>query len=357
MFLDLQFARKESRSIDAALLEEQVNQMLLEWRAGLNEPSSAASLKLRTILLNEGSHGSFSTDICRLFQLCEHEDDATSLLAVPRHEPNDQTMQTDAMVIFQEENTKDRDHPHISTYLPSLCPPPVFLGPKCALWDSGIAPVLCPGGIGLKDNLLLASLSAKAEGKDVGILECEGAATAKSPWNAPEFFDLFVLEGETIREWLSLISLEGHLRVETESKELKRVDGKKSSKAKITSDSVTNLQKRIGRLSAEFPYDSRRSAKGRAKPDAKADIGDQFINARIMSGDLKVGVEVSKNEDGLFTREAVCNAVRVVMDTESELGQTVRTNHAKWREFLLSQGLENSYVDDLVQKLDSLLKS
>ncbi|MCI86435.1 UDP-glycosyltransferase 79B3-like, partial [Trifolium medium] len=63
------------------------------------------------------------------------------------------------------------------------------------------------------------------------------------------------------------------------------------------------------------------------------------------------------SEDGLFTREAVCNTVRVVMDAESELGQTVRTNHAKWREFLLNQGLENSYVDDLVQKLDSLLKS
>ena len=33
MFLDLQFARKESRTIDAALLEEQVHQMLREWKA------------------------------------------------------------------------------------------------------------------------------------------------------------------------------------------------------------------------------------------------------------------------------------------------------------------------------------
>ncbi|XP_058767804.1 cyanidin 3-O-galactoside 2''-O-xylosyltransferase FGGT1-like [Vicia villosa] len=86
--------------------------------------------------------------------------------------------------------------------------------------------------------------------------------------------------------------------------------------------------------------------------------GDQFINARIMSGDLKVGIEVGKNEeDGLFTREAVCKAVRTVTDSESELGHIVRKNHAQWREFLLSQGLENSYVDDLVQKLHSLLKS
>jgi len=104
--------------------------------------------------------------------------------------------------------------PHISSYLPSVCPPPsAFLGPKCALWDCprpvqgldwcqdycssfhaalalnegppGMTPVLRPGGIGLKDNLLFAALSAKAQGKVVGIPECEGAATAKSPWNAP----------------------------------------------------------------------------------------------------------------------------------------------------------------------------
>ncbi|PNX99506.1 transcription factor VOZ1-like protein, partial [Trifolium pratense] len=182
-----------------------------------------------------------------------------------------------------------------------------------------VAPVLRPGGIGLNDNLLLAALSANAKGKDVGIPECEGAAVAKSPWNAPG-------------GGFSLISPEAHLRVETESEgplpdyngqgwresrkhvmnefgELKRsyymdpqplnhfewhlyeyeiskcdsralywlefkcVDGKKSSKAKITSDSVTNMQTQIVRLSAEFPYDSRRSAMGRGKPDAKADIG------------------------------------------------------------------------------------
>ncbi|XP_057434148.1 cyanidin 3-O-galactoside 2''-O-xylosyltransferase FGGT1-like [Lotus japonicus] len=86
--------------------------------------------------------------------------------------------------------------------------------------------------------------------------------------------------------------------------------------------------------------------------------GDQFINARIMSGDLKVGVEVKRSgEDGLFTKEDVCKVVRTLMDSDSEVGQVVRTNHAKWREFLLSKGLENSYVDDLVQKLHSLFKS
>ncbi|KAJ8633962.1 hypothetical protein MRB53_027298 [Persea americana] len=42
MFTDLQFARKESRSIDVAVLEEQVHQMLREWKAKLNEASPAS---------------------------------------------------------------------------------------------------------------------------------------------------------------------------------------------------------------------------------------------------------------------------------------------------------------------------
>ena len=85
--------------------------------------------------------------------------------------------------------------------------------------------------------------------------------------------------------------------------------------------------------------------------------GDQIINARLMGGDLKVGVEVEKGEeDGLFTREGVCEAVKAVMDDDSEVGKEVRANHAKWREFLSSKGLENSYIDNFVQKLYTLLK-
>ncbi|KAI4296835.1 hypothetical protein L6164_036757 [Bauhinia variegata] len=86
--------------------------------------------------------------------------------------------------------------------------------------------------------------------------------------------------------------------------------------------------------------------------------GDQFINARMMSGDLKIGVEVKKGEeDGAFTREAVSMAIKSVLDCDSELGQVVRANHAKWREFLLREGLEKSYIDGFVQKLHVLLKS
>ncbi|XXG40595.1 hypothetical protein AAC387_Pa01g1274 [Persea americana] len=48
MFTDLQFGRKESRSIDVAVLEEQVHQMLREWKAELNEASPASSLPVDT---------------------------------------------------------------------------------------------------------------------------------------------------------------------------------------------------------------------------------------------------------------------------------------------------------------------
>lgn len=52
MFLDLQFARKESRTVDVAVLEEQVHQMLREWKAELNEPSPASSLQQVLLLFS-----------------------------------------------------------------------------------------------------------------------------------------------------------------------------------------------------------------------------------------------------------------------------------------------------------------
>lgn len=52
------------------------------------------------LMLQGGSLGSFSTDICRLLQLCEEEDDATSALAAPKPEPDAQKVSGNA--VFQE---------------------------------------------------------------------------------------------------------------------------------------------------------------------------------------------------------------------------------------------------------------
>ncbi|KAA3452931.1 anthocyanidin 3-O-glucoside 2''-O-glucosyltransferase-like [Gossypium australe] len=85
-------------------------------------------------------------------------------------------------------------------------------------------------------------------------------------------------------------------------------------------------------------------------------VGDQIINARLMARDLKIGVEVEKgDEDGVFTKYDVCKAVTTVMDHDNKLGNEVRTNHAKWKEFLLKPGLENSYMDDFVKQLHALM--
>ncbi|XP_034701806.1 transcription factor VOZ1-like isoform X1 [Vitis riparia] len=427
MFTNLQFARKESRTSDVAVLEEQVHQMLREWKAELNEPSPASSLL-------GGSLGSFSADINRLLQRCEEEDDATSALVEPaalKPEPDVQSLQAGNSMAFQEDylvnhasqdhcllgfdqckgsafglqNTvannlemttqsdynqfdmhQDFDHelfigpmglcgqdgvPNIPGLLPNICPPPsAFLGPKCALWDCprpaqgsewcqdycssfhaslalnegppGMTPVLRPGGIGLKDGPLFSALSAKTQGKDVGIPECEGAATSKSPWNAPELFDLSVLEGEIIREWLffdkprrafesgnrkqrslpdysgrgwhesrkqvmkefgglkrsyymdpqPLTCFEWHL-YEYEINhcdacalyrlELKLVDGKKSPKGKVINDSLADLQKQMGRLTAEFPTDVKRSTKGRTKVNKKVGARNIYSAPNLMT--------------------------------------------------------------------------
>ncbi|PIN15626.1 UDP-glucuronosyl and UDP-glucosyl transferase [Handroanthus impetiginosus] len=84
---------------------------------------------------------------------------------------------------------------------------------------------------------------------------------------------------------------------------------------------------------------------------------DQLINARLMGGDLRAGVEVEKgDEDGLFTREGVAQAIRLVMEGDSEIVKEVRANRGKLREFFMRKELENSYVDEFVQKLKCLLE-
>ncbi|CAN6546353.1 unnamed protein product [Malus baccata var. baccata] len=86
-------------------------------------------------------------------------------------------------------------------------------------------------------------------------------------------------------------------------------------------------------------------------------VGDQIINARVMSRDLKVGVEVEKGDlDGLFTKEGVSKAVEAVMEDGGEVAEEVRSNHAKWRDFLCRKELENSYLNSFEQKLHQLLE-
>ena len=52
-----------------------------------------------------------------------------------------------------------------------------------------------------------------------------------------------------------------------------------------------------------------------SKCDMIPQVGDQIFNARLMADYLKVQVEVAKDEeDGLFSRESVCDAIRTVIE-------------------------------------------
>ncbi|KAK9705890.1 hypothetical protein RND81_07G090100 [Saponaria officinalis] len=80
--------------------------------------------------------------------------------------------------------------------------------------------------------------------------------------------------------------------------------------------------------------------------------GDQITNARSMGGALKVGVEVEiGDEDSYVARDALSKAILTVMEPLSEVGRLVRANHTYWRDFLTSDGLEDSYISRLVEDL------
>ncbi|KAJ4729712.1 transcription factor VOZ1 [Melia azedarach] len=262
-------------------------------------------------------------------------------------------------VVLDGDSGAEECEKDVGPILPNILPPPsAFMGPKCALWDCtrpalgfewykdycssfhaalavnedspGISPVLRPGGINLKDSLLFNAVNAKAQGKNVGIPHCEGAATTKCPWNATEIFDISLLKGETIREWLFFDkhrrafesgtrkqrSLPDHVgRGWHESRkqvmkefggqkrsyymdpqpsdgfewhlyeyevngydeyalyrlELKISIGKKSPKGKATKDSLADLQKKMGQLTAEVSPDNKSAVKGQTENKVKVD--------------------------------------------------------------------------------------
>uniref|UniRef100_A0A0D9WIN1 Transcription factor VOZ1 n=1 Tax=Leersia perrieri TaxID=77586 RepID=A0A0D9WIN1_9ORYZ len=247
---------------------------------------------------------------------------------------------------------------HMSDLLTTMCPSPSqYLGPKCALWDCGrpvrlsdecqdycnpyhaslalnddgllgTRPVMRPRGIDLKDGPLFAALTAKIQGKNVGIPVCEGAATTKSPWNAPELFDLSLLEGESLREWLffdtprrafesgnrkqrSLPDYNGRGWHESRKQvmkdfgglkrsyymdpqpssnyewhlfeyeindsdalalyrlEYKSSDAKRSVKSKLTNSPLSEIQQQMVKLSADSPVENKRTARSRPKANQK----------------------------------------------------------------------------------------
>lgn len=83
-------------------------------------------------------------------------------------------------------------------------------------------------------------------------------------------------------------------------------------------------------------------------------LGDQILNTRLMAEELKVAVEVEREEDGWFSKESLSKAILSVMGKDSEVGELVEKNHARWRETLMSEGLMSSYIDNFIESLHHL---
>jgi len=177
MVSELQVARREGRLKDVALLEEQMHQMLREWKAELREVSPASSLL--QFAAASPCNSELSSDMQRLLQLHDEDDDATSKAPMPEDldqqqsyncdHPQNSSSLPDAVVLeafarleqtLQEEDETPPDvqasseryiedllqsppigpqqnpmvHQHFA--MASMVPPlAAYLHPKCALWD------------------------------------------------------------------------------------------------------------------------------------------------------------------------------------------------------------------------------
>lgn len=76
--------------------------------------------------------------------------------------------------------------------------------------------------------------------------------------------------------------------------EVKRVDGKKSPKGKLGNDCVADLQKQMGRLSAEFPNEKQRVVKGRGKSNLKEGSGRIYSGSNPLGPSPGEGLEYSR---------------------------------------------------------------
>ncbi|KAK8622694.1 hypothetical protein V6N13_117600 [Hibiscus sabdariffa] len=84
-------------------------------------------------------------------------------------------------------------------------------------------------------------------------------------------------------------------------------------------------------------------------------LGDQILNTRLMADELKVAVEVEKEENGWISKENLSEAIRKVMDKDSEVGKLLKENHKKWRE-IINPKLMNEYIDKFVQSLHEVVR-
>ncbi|PIN14013.1 UDP-glucuronosyl and UDP-glucosyl transferase [Handroanthus impetiginosus] len=84
--------------------------------------------------------------------------------------------------------------------------------------------------------------------------------------------------------------------------------------------------------------------------------GDQFLNCKLVSGDLRAGVEVNRrDEDGHFGKWDIKSAIKSVMvEVDEGIGKSIRVNHKKWRDFLLDKSVQDKLILDLVKEMEGV---
>lgn len=73
--------------------------------------------------------------------------------------------------------------------------------------------------------------------------------------------------------------------------ELKLVDGKKNSKGKLSNDSVADLQKQMGRLTAEFPPENNNTTTTATNNNKRCIKGRPKVNGKVATGNVQNTVE------------------------------------------------------------------
>ncbi|XP_073127373.1 anthocyanidin 3-O-glucoside 2'''-O-xylosyltransferase-like [Henckelia pumila] len=84
-------------------------------------------------------------------------------------------------------------------------------------------------------------------------------------------------------------------------------------------------------------------------------LGDQILNARLLSEEMKVAVEVERGENAWFSKEDLCIAIKSLIDPDSQLGKTIQQNHLRWKETLSKPGFYDHYIDNFIENLHQLI--
>ncbi|KAJ4846253.1 hypothetical protein Tsubulata_046794 [Turnera subulata] len=85
-------------------------------------------------------------------------------------------------------------------------------------------------------------------------------------------------------------------------------------------------------------------------------LGDQILNTRLLADELKVAVEVERDENGWTSKESISKSIKLVMDKDSEVASTIKTNHTRYRQTLTTQGLMSRYIDKFFQNIQDLVR-